>query len=119
MNDNLKQAIDFSNKMLSIKVQKQYLKEKFSADTTYGYGGGIFKIDTHLLLFIESLVNQKRIEDVILLDSNQNPIVVNDLVEFQKEIVNKYWSAVGFYQAGYEDLKKRKTDSVRLALPKI
>jgi hypothetical protein len=119
MNDNLKQAIDFSNKMLSIKVQKQYLREKFSADTTHGHGGGIFKIDTHLLLFVESLVNQKRIEDVILLDSNQTPIVIHDLLEFQKEIVSKYWSAVGFYQAGYEDLKKRKIESVRLALPKI
>jgi hypothetical protein len=117
MNENLQNAIDFSNKMLRIKTQKKYLAEKFSADTTFGYQGGLFKIDSHLLVFVRSLIIEGKIRDVILIDSNGNPIVIPDLKDFENLIKDRYWSAVGFYQAGYEDLKNQKNNILRV-MPK-
>lgn len=109
MNEKIQEALEFADYHKSLTVQRQYLKEKLDADLTFGYSGGIFKIDQSLINFTKFLIDSDRIKDVPLIDSNKNPILIKDLVEFQKIILDKYFSATLFYIDKVEELKKARS----------
>ena len=106
--DKLQQAIEFSDFQASLNVQRKFLREKFDADTTIGKNGGIFKIDMDLINFTKLLLDLGK-ESSILLDLNKNPILIEDLKDFNSVIVDKYFSALGSYHAGHEEIKRART----------
>jgi hypothetical protein len=109
MDDILKKALDFSNYRQTLSIQKRLLKEKIDAKLTYGYNGGIFKIDHTLITFVQMLVDQGRKNDVPLLDSNNNPILVNDLEKFKDEIFDRYFSSLYEYLEKDNEIKKSRS----------
>lgn len=109
MDDQLKKALDFSNYRQSFAIQRKVLKEKNEARLTYGFNGGIFKIDQSLITFVQILVDQGRISGVPLIDSNGNPILVDDLNSFKDEIIDRYFTSTLEYYEQYQKLKKSRT----------
>jgi len=109
MDERLKQALDFSNYRQTLTAQRKQLKEKIDAKLTYGYNGGIFKIDKSLINFVRLLIDKGRIEEVPLLDSNDNPILVKDMNQFEEEILDRYFTAVYEYYEQHENLKKSRS----------
>lgn len=109
MDDLLKQALEFSNYQNSLSIQKKTLKEKFSAQLTYGYNSGIFKIDQTLITFVQMLIDQGRNNGVPLLDSNNNPIIIDDLLSFRDNIMDRYFTCLLEYHGAYQELKKNRT----------
>ena len=97
MDEQLQKALDFSNYRQSFSIQRKALKEKIEAKLTYGANGGIFKIDQSLITFVKFLIDQERIENVPLLDSNGNPVLVPDLKKFLDEILDRYFTSVYEY----------------------
>ena len=75
----------------------------------YGHNGGIFKIDRSLITFVQLLIDRDRKENVPLLDSNDNPILIQDLVSFRDEILDRYMTAVYEYSEQYEIIKKSRS----------
>jgi hypothetical protein len=84
MDEQLKQALDFANYRQTFSIQKRTLKEKIEAKLTYGHNGGIFKIDRILIVFVQMLIDQERTQGVPLLDANDNPIMIDDFINFQR-----------------------------------
>jgi hypothetical protein len=109
MDEQLKQALDFANYRQTFSIQKRTLKEKIQAKLTYGYNGGIFKIDRILIVFVQMLIDQERIQGVPLLDANDNPIMIDDLLAFKDEIVDRYFTATLEYYEQHESLKKSRS----------
>lgn len=109
MDEQLKQALDFANYRQTFSIQKRTLKEKIEAKLTYGYNGGIFKIDRILIVFVQMLIDQGRTQGVPLLDANDNPIMVEDLSIFKDEIVDRYFTATLEYYEQHESLKKSRS----------
>jgi hypothetical protein len=109
MDDRLKKALDFANYRQTFAIQRKTLKEITEADLTYGYGGGIFKIDRSLLSFVQMLVDQDRLENIPLLDVNNTPILIVDLTEFRDEIFDRYFSATLKYLESYNKLKNSRS----------
>lgn len=109
MDDQLKKALDFSNYRQTFSIQKKLLREKNEAKLTYGYNGGIFKINQSLLTFVQIICDSGRISGVVLMDSNDNPILVNDLIEFKDEIFDRYFTATLEYYEQYQELKKSRS----------
>jgi hypothetical protein len=109
MDERLRKALDFSNFRHTFSIQRKILKEKNEARLTYGYGGGVFKIDMSLITFVDMLINNGRKNDVPLLDSNDNPILINDLEEFKNEILDRYFTATLEYYKEYEKVKKTRS----------
>ena len=105
MENILQKAIEYSDYQSSLNVQKKFLREKFDSDITFGKNGGLFKIDRDLILFTKFLIDANKVTDVVVLDENKNPILINNVIEFNKEIVDRYFSALGSFHAGYEELK--------------
>ena len=109
MQDEFQKALDFSNYRQTFAIQRKTLKEKIDAKLTYGHNGGIFKIDRTLLNFVEMLIYKDRSEDVVILDVNDTPILVNDLVKFREEIFDRYFSATNEYFEEYQKIKKARS----------
>jgi tRNA uridine 5-carboxymethylaminomethyl modification enzyme len=80
MDEQLKSALEFSNYRQTFSIQRKTLKEKIDAKLTYGINGGIFKIDRSLLAFVQMLIDQDRTVGIPLIDANDNPVLIDDLI---------------------------------------
>jgi hypothetical protein len=109
MQEQLKKALEFSQYKQTLSIQRKLLKEKIEAKLTFGFGGGIFKIDRTLITFVQMLVDQGRTAGVILLDQNENPILVEDLESFKDEILDRYFTSTNEYFEQYQALKKSRS----------
>ena len=109
MLDEIQKALEFSNYRQTLSVQRKTLKEKIDAKLTYGFNGGIFKIDRELLNFVEMLIYKDRSENVVILDVNENPVLVENLVDFREEIFDRYFSATFEYHEEYQKIKKSRS----------
>ena len=109
MQEEFKKALDFSNYRQTFSIQRKTLKEKIDAKLTYGINGGIFKIDRSLLNFVEMLIYKDRSENVVILDVNENPILIENLVDFREEIFDRYFTATLEYYEEYQNLKKSRS----------
>jgi hypothetical protein len=109
MDNKLKSALEYADYHKSLTAQRLFLKEKLDAELTFGFNGGIFKINHELINFINFLIESDRLELVPILDSNKNPVMINNLKEFQVIIMDKYFSATASYIDQVEKLKKART----------
>jgi hypothetical protein len=109
MDERLKKALDFSNYRQSLSIQRKTLKEKINAKLTYGCHGGLFKIDRSLIVFVQMLIDQNRTENVPLIDQNDNPILIPDLLEFRDEILDRYFTSTYEYYEEYQKIKNSRT----------
>lgn len=110
MDSRLEKALEFSNYRISLFNQKENIKLKVDNILTYACNGGIFKASLDLVTFIKTIQDLGH-TSVVLLDRNQNPIEINDLPKFQKDILSKYFEATNYYHSEYTKL--RKTRSVK------
>ncbi len=109
MQEQLKKALEFANYKQTFSIQRKTLKEKVDAKLTYGFNGGLFRIDRNLLTFVEILCNNERTTGVVLLDSNDNPVLVEDLLAFKDDIFSRYFEVTNEYFEQYQALKKSRS----------
>ena len=108
MDERLKAALEFSNYQQTFSIQRKTLKEKVEAKLTYGCNGGLFRIDRNLLTFVE-IISTKRTTGIVLLDSNDNPILIDNIADFKDEIFSRYFEATNEYYEQYQQLKKSRS----------
>lgn len=109
MQEQLKKALEFANYKQTFSIQRKSLKEKIDAKLTYGFNGGLFRIDRTLLTFVNMLIDSGRTSGVVLLDCNDNPVLVDNLEEFKNEIFSRYFEATNEYFEQYQALKKSRS----------
>ena len=109
MDERLEKALNFSNYMVTLNNQKRVLKEKYKEQTVYYFAGGQFTVTKDLITFVNMLVERDNSEDIVLIDDNETPIMVNDLEDFLAELMNTYFTAANEYHAEYEKLRKNRS----------
>ena len=109
MDQQLKQALDFANYQQTFSIQKKVLKEKIAAKLTYGFNGGLFRIDRTLLTFVDMLCTKGRTSGVVLLDANENPVLVDDLEVFREELFQRYFEVTNEYFDQYQKINKSRS----------
>jgi len=109
MDNRLFKALEFANYRQTLAIQRKTLKEKIDAKLTYGHATGIFKIDRSLITFVQMLIDLERVENVPLLDINETPILVPDLLVFRDEILDRYFTATYEYHEEYQKIKSSRT----------
>jgi hypothetical protein len=109
MDDRLSKALDFANYRQTLAVQRKLLKEKSDAKLTYGHASGLFKIDRNLISFVQFLIDQGRTENIPMIDDNGNPIMIEDLIKFRDEILERYFTSVFEYYSEYQKIKQSRT----------
>lgn len=108
MDEKLKQALDFSNYMITLNNQKRVLKEQYQNDIVYYFNGGQFTVKQELVSFCQALIALKQTE-TILVDDNGIPVEIEELVEFTKSVVGVYFAATNKYLIEYNKLKSNRT----------
>jgi hypothetical protein len=91
MDDRLTKALEFANYRQTLAIQRKTLKEKIDGKLTFGYGGGLFKVDRTLVTFVQVLIDQGRTENIPMIDNNGNPVLIENLVEFREQILEIYF----------------------------
>lgn len=107
IDERLEAALATANYRITLSNQKQNARLKLQNDLTYATGGGIFKISPELISFVSTLVNMEK-ESMILLDSNENPIEVENLEEFLDEITSKYYESVNDFLTEFKSIQKSR-----------
>jgi len=109
VNPEFQKALDFSKYQQTLNVKIQNLQDRAQSNLTLGYNGGLFFVDQTLIAFVKTLIDFKRITDVVLLDSNQKPILIADLNDFQTEILDRYFTVTNQYLEEYSQIKKQRS----------
>jgi|TARA_B100001063_G_C16321104_1_gene337554 hypothetical protein len=108
MDEALKKALDFSNFTSTLNAQKAILKNKCKDDSALYFSGGKFTVTMTLFSFVSSLVLHK-IESTILVDDNNTPIQVDNVIEFFELVKNKYGTATNIYLNDYKKLTSKRS----------
>lgn len=109
MNSSYEKALEFANYQYTLSLKQKQLQEQNEARLTYGFNGGLFKIDQTLINFVEFLISKNRVNDVVLMDSHNRPILIQNLNEFQAEILDRYFSSVNTYFEEFQKIKKQRS----------
>lgn len=102
MDLRLEQALQFSNYKETLELHRTALLKRFAENTIVGYNGGKFTVTKELLNLLEHYDNN------IILDSNNIPIMIDDLIDFKEKCKNSYYKALNEYYTEYEKLKKAR-----------
>jgi hypothetical protein len=107
MDKRLEQALDFSNFRNILLTRQKNLKVLMNNKLTLVYGGGVFKVDKELISFIDFLIKNKT-NSFVFIDSNDIPILIEDLKDFGEKVFSKYESALFQYHKTYQKLAEAR-----------
>jgi hypothetical protein len=113
MDDKIQKAFSVANYMATLSNQKRILLEEYSQKLVYYTNGATFKVSQELITFTKSIIDLGHTSDVPFVDSNNLPIVVNDVQDFLDNLVSVYFEAVNEYFVKYTEIKnKRKVEDI-------
>ena len=107
VDERLAVALDASNYRLTLNIQRENSKLKLKNHLVYSQNGGIFKITQDFISFIFALSQSKK--SAVVLDSNENPVKIDDLVDFYENILDIYQEGMNDYLIEFEKFKKLRT----------
>lgn len=107
MDKRLDQALDFSNFRNILLTRQKNLKVLMGNKLTLVYNNGVFKVDKDLISFIDVLIKAKRSE-FIFIDSNDIPVLIEDIDDFREKVFSKYESALYQYFKSYQKLSEAR-----------
>lgn len=105
MDNKLEEALAFSNYRLTLNNQKKNLKTRMNTMMTIGYHGAMFTAKLELINFVKQLLDLNA-GQYVLLDDNENPVLIKDLLDFHTKLLTQYTEAMNEYYTEYEKLKK-------------
>lgn len=108
MDEKLKNALDFSNYVITLNNHKRVILEKYNDAAIFYYNGGKFTINQTLICFCKTLLDLDQ-EETILIDDDSIPISIKDIKEFMDKILNCYTTATNAYLAEYYKLIKNRS----------
>ena len=112
MNEKLKNALEFSNYMVTYNNQKRILKQKFLDQNVHYASGSSFKINKEFINFINLLLQQGQTKDVVIIDDNDNPVQIEDFKSFVETTMDIYSKNVNEYYTQLKKIKKRDIKDV-------
>jgi len=116
MDERIEKAFETANYMATLSNQKRIIQEEFSQALIFYINGGTFQITMDLISYIKIVIDLNKLEDIVFIDSNNIPILVNDVQQFFNDITAQYFTACQTYIEKYNDIriKRRIKDIVEL-----
>jgi hypothetical protein len=108
MDEKIEQALKVANYMATLSNQRRIIFEEFNQKVIYYVDGATFKIDTNLINFVKIALDLGHTHEVSFLDSNNFPVVINDVQEFFDNIVSVYFEALNEYTVAYQHIKSKR-----------
>jgi hypothetical protein len=109
MDERIEKAFNVANFMATLSNQKRIVLEEYNQKLIYYTNGATFRVNHELIAFVKTLVDLKNTKDVVLVDNNHFPVLIEDLKSFLKDITDLYLTATQEYANKYNEIKvKRK-----------
>ena len=109
MDERIQKAFETANYMTTLANQKQILKEEFHQNLIHYHNGGIFTASKELINFVKTLTDIGNNESAVLVDNNDLPVEVDNLIKFLEDLLSKYHYAVNEYYTRYDHMRKNRT----------
>ena len=103
----LEKALEFANYRSTLSVQQKQLREQCEARLNFAFNGGLFKIDQNLISFVGNFLKEDK-KSMVILDSNQTPIDLEDLQKFYEDINTRWFEAVNDYHRQYQEVSTKR-----------
>ena len=107
LDERLQQAIESSHYRTTLNVQKKNAQLKLKNALVYATNGGSFVVNQLLISFVNTLLAQQKTAGV-LLDTNDNPIFIEDLSLFLEKIIDIYYEATNDYLLEIKTISKAR-----------
>jgi hypothetical protein len=109
MEDIIQKAFEHANYMAVLSSQKHILTEQYNQKLIHYHNGGAFSINKEFLNFLKLLIDKEHTEDVVLVDNNSTPILINDLLDFFDQSFSIYFEATNEFYTSYSQLVKQRS----------
>tara|TARA_B100000035_G_scaffold7559_1_gene6552 strand:+ start:24126 stop:24473 length:348 start_codon:yes stop_codon:yes gene_type:complete len=107
MDERLEKALDFANYRITLGNQQRTLKQRIRVLQTVHYNKGVFFADSQTISFVKALIDCDKKESVII-DSKENPIVIDDLKDFLDTLLSAYNESMNEYKVQSDKIKKSR-----------
>ena len=113
MDERIEKAFAVANYMATLSNQRRIILEEFNQKTVYYTNGGTFKAGPDLINFIKNVLDLGHTNEVPFIDSNNFPVIINDVQEFFDNVVSIYFEALNEYSLKFAEIKsKRKIEDI-------
>lgn len=113
MDERIEKAFAVANYMATLSNQRRIILEEFNQSLVFYINGGTFKINPELINFTKSMLDLGYTDDLPFVDSNNFPIVINDVQDFFDKIILQYVESLNTYSVKFADIKsKRKISDI-------
>jgi hypothetical protein len=109
MDSKLEKALEFTNYHLTLEKEKHQARESFNGSCLFYKNKGTFRISYNLITFCKILVDNNQSQNIVLIDENEDPILIENLIEFYNEILEIYLFESKNYYEKYSSLTKKRS----------
>ena len=107
MDQRLEKALEFGRYSQTLQNQKNIIYNQYK-DSCYHYVDGCaFEITPDLITFCNLLLSYDK--PLVLLDSNNTPVEIEDPKKFIEDIIDIYVQSTNNYITKYQNFKNNKT----------
>jgi len=113
MDERIEKAFEVANYMATLSNQRRLMIEEFNQKLIYYINGATFKITPELICLSKIWIDQGLVTDVVFIDTNNAPVLINNLNDFFEAISAQYLHATNEYFTKFSDLRvKRKISAI-------
>tara|TARA_Y100000287_G_C14118478_1_gene303719 strand:- start:195 stop:509 length:315 start_codon:yes stop_codon:yes gene_type:complete len=96
---------NISDRSFNIALAKKNALEKAESSMLLAYSGHLFKANAETINLIQTL--KSKLTKFVVLDSNNNPMIVEDPDDLLGKLINKQQEALNIYHQIYNDAIKK------------
>lgn len=108
MDKRLEEALSFAKYRDTLNNQIAKLKIRTQSALQISKSGGTFSINRELITFLKYLEDTQQTR-AVLIDDNGNPVQIDNVSSFLKEVVTKYTEVTNDYLAEYQEIRKSRS----------
>ena len=113
MSEQIEKAFEVANYMATLSNQRRIILEEFNQKLYYYINGATFKLNPELITFTKTVLDIGHTTDVPFVDSNNFPVIINDVEQFFDDIVSTYFGSLNQYATKYAEIaNKRKIEDI-------
>jgi len=109
MDERLARALDFSNYQITIETHRKNLESRIKKIRTVYYGNGVFTADLTHISNLNTLVSLGKESDVIIEDTNNNPIMVDSVSALSLKLIEAYNQSLNELIVGSTKINKMRS----------
>jgi hypothetical protein len=108
MDERIEKAFEVANYFATLSNQRRIILEEFNQKLFFYINGATFIINPTLINYTKSVLDLGHTTDVPFVDSNECPVIINDVQEFFNNITEKYFTSLNVYAAKFGEISTKR-----------